>query len=401
MSKDTITQWKQAKSLADAQSLIDRGVLLGWDEARSLLRMLTDEEQATFVRYTAERMGERVDDRLAFELALESVFSLLSNAQQETLIESVIDGIFAVPTWSEVIQALVEIGLSTELSDSEHDSELNSVAVVLVCELGLALQDIAASQPEVGERAHQVLTKISTHLLSVSNSSNTVVRLSLIHYFGRMQHDRSAQGAFSKIMSRFGHTALDYLFTLLFNKKTEAISLQFLLENLPYVLEGDRFCQRIFFEAARQYMLKRPDRFTLFIQALSDRLLSDVYQDLSTARVSFMQHIVLLVRTASDVNHRRLGADLLAALSKFRNQAAFADILASLTDGRVPLRDSFRDLVRAASKAMAQASSDQQQVVVLRSSKRGRRPSFQRTEPIHSISQVVELAKHQSVALAS
>src|SRR5690606_26461565 len=108
-------------------------------------------------------------------------------------------------------------------------------------------------------KAQALLDHIATYLLSVSNTNSSCIRLSLLHYFGVTEHGSSNKLYFNRVMSRFGHTVLDHLFALLFRKKSEAVALQYLVENLPYVLGADRHSQRIVHETFKHYMLKEPE----------------------------------------------------------------------------------------------------------------------------------------------
>ena len=130
---------------------------------------------------------------------------------------------------------MVELALTAEVSDQENSESIFSSAVALVCELGSLLQEVEKAYPgELGERIHKLLEHISTYLLSVSNSSNNCIRLSLLSYFSNLERGLSHKPSFNRIMARFGHTILEHLFALLFfnNKKTEGVALQFLLDNL-------------------------------------------------------------------------------------------------------------------------------------------------------------------------
>ena len=54
---------------------------------------------------------------------------------------------------------------------------------------------------------------------------------------------------------KFNENLLQYIWEKqLFDKKTEGVALQYLLENLPFVLEGDNHCQSILHETLKFYM---------------------------------------------------------------------------------------------------------------------------------------------------
>src|SRR5690606_9680768 len=161
------------------------------------------------------------------------------------------------PNCDEACWPLVEIALSNELAEGTHDQDIFEMAVALVCELGISIQEYDRAYPGEFRRASALLDHIATYLLSVSNANSSCIRLSLLHYFGVTEHGAEQKICFNRIMSRFGHTVLDHLFNLLFRKRSEAVALQYLIENLPYVLEADRHSQKIVHETFKFYMLKQ------------------------------------------------------------------------------------------------------------------------------------------------
>ena len=268
-----------------------------------------------------------------------------------------------------------------------------AMAVVVACELGITVRDLALERTNIGPNAQPLLNHIATYLVSVSNSSSTCIRLSLMHYFGVTEHGLNDKVSFNRVMGRFGHTVLDNLFTLLFNKKSEAVALQYLQDNLPFVLLGDSHCQRVFHETARFYMLKNPERFALFLQTFSD-LLMGLGEEYDEARRTFVQHLGLLLRVTSNVNHKQLARDVLTVIGKFDSESGRDELINQFNTNPQLLRRSFRDIIQQVSTAMHQKQSIES-IVQLRSSRRGRKPSFSRVERVATIHQVAYLAQQE------
>ncbi|SMF34582.1 hypothetical protein [Pseudobacteriovorax antillogorgiicola] len=396
---EVTSSWKTAKNLDEAKNLVDMGVLLSWKDTRPLKKVLDNDGMQELVRYIAVRLAERVESRLPEEILIESLLVLLANSQEEVVLNAFLEELVQQPNPMEACETLVELAITAEISDSEHYEDIFSIAVALICELGNLIQSI---QQEYADdetlNTNKVLDHISTYLLSVSNSNNNCIRLSLVHYFGSLEKGKSHKPGFNRIMGRFGHTVLEHLFTLLFNKKTEAVALQFLLENTPYILEADNHCQKILHETWKYYMLKKPERFALFIQTLTGHLVSQPQNEQVLARRVFLQHLGVLLKIVSEVNHKDLGREIMCAIGAFAEDPFRNELIKILSNDK-GIRENFRNLV---GKLLDAQNAEQviDEADGFRSSKRGRKPSFAKADKTKPIYQATFLG-HQTVARAS
>lgn len=282
---DLPASWRSVKGLEEAKQLVDFGILLAWKDMKHVRKVLSDDELQDLVRYFAVRLAERVENRLPEEILIESVLIVMANTEDEEILNSFLEELLHQPNRMEACFTLVELAITAEISDIDHIDDIFAFAVALICELGNIIQTVEKEYPgELGDKSRKLLEHITTYLLSVSNSNNNCIRLSLIQYFGSLEKGLNHKPGFNRIMGRFGHTILEHLFTLLFNKKTEAVALQFLLDNIPYVLEADNHSQRILHETWKYYMLKKPERFALFIQTLTKHLVELPEDSISTCR---------------------------------------------------------------------------------------------------------------------
>lgn len=177
---------------------------------------------------------------------------------------------------------------------------------------------------------------------------------------------------------------LDHLFSLLFHKRSEAVALQFLLENLPYVFEADRHSQNIAHETFKYYMLKQPERFSLLIQAFADELVTKS-PEFEESRKTFLQYLAAMLRVASDVNHKQLAREFLSAIMKFAGHPYCNEVLTHIAgdeEVRKPFRDMLTQLRGGKTGSYIEAAHH------FRSSKRGRKPSFARAEGLGNLHQV-------------
>lgn len=391
--------WKEVQNLDEAKALVDQGILLTWKETKTVKKVLALPEQQELIRYFAVRLAERTEFRLPEEILVESLLVLLANSQEEVLLVSFLEELVQQPNQTEACETLVELAITSEISDQEHHDDIFSIAVALICELGNLLQEVKKQYgDQLSFDPQRILDHISTYLLSVSNSSNNCIRLSLVHYFGNLEKGLSQKPGFNRIMGRFGYTVLEHLFTLLFNKKTEAVALQFLLENTPAILEGDNHCQKILHETWKFYMLKKPERFALFIQTLTRFLASQPHESHMVARKVFMQHLAVLLKIVSEVNHKELGREIMSAIGSFSQDSFRNEILDILSKDK-SLRENYRLLV---TKILNCENADQvlDEADGFRSSKRGRKPSFAKANKTKPIYQATFLG-HQTTAKAS
>lgn len=395
---ESSSSWKAVKALDDAKALVDQGVLLSWKDVRSLKKSLDVNARQELVRYFAITLAERVESRLPEEILIESLLIFLANSQEEVILNAFLDELVHQPNPTEACEILVELAIAAEISDTEHYEDIFSIAVALICELGNLVQVMSKSQEDTYLDVVKVLDHISTYLLSVSNSNNNCIRLSLVHYFGALEAGQSHKPGFNRIMGRFGHTVLEHLFTLLFNKKTEAVALQFLLDSTPYILEADNHCQKILHETWKFYMLKKPERFALFIQTLTHHLVSQPTSQVTQARKIFLQHLGVLLKIVSEVNHKDLGREIMCAIGAFGEEPFRNELLAILTRDQ-GLRENFRLVV---GKLVDAENAEQvlDEADGFRSSKRGRKPSFAKTDKTKPIYQATFLG-HQVIAKAS
>lgn len=378
--------WKGTHSLEQACRLIDYGVLLKWRDMRTLRRAFTDADEEEVMRHLARRLVERHSVRLQTELLVESALIWMANAASEKLVNSFLEELFAQAGCEDACRVLVETALTLELTEISHGAEIFDMAVSLVCEMGISIHEYHKSYPGEFPKALSLLDHTATYLLSKSNVNSGSIRLSLLHYFGVIEHGAHHHHAVSRLMNRFGHTVLDHLFSLLFKKRSEAVALQFLIENLPYVLEADHAAQKIVHDTFRTYMLKQPERFCLFLQAFSDDLASREEMSFDIAKRQFLQHLAVLFRVVSEVNQRQLAGELIGGLSKFIGFPGLPVVVSAMTSDP-HMRPHFVELMR--STLGSQSSDDATgNVATFRANRRGRRPSFARAEGIGTMHQV-------------
>jgi hypothetical protein len=358
---------------------------------RTLRRAFSSADEEAVMRHFARRLVERFTVRLQTEILVESVLIWMANAASEKLVNIFLEELFAQAGCEDACRVLVEVALTLELADTSHGDEIFDMAVALVCEMGLSVFEYHKKYPGEFPKALSLLDHTATHLLAKSNVNSGSIRLSLLHYFGVVEHGTSHHLAVSRLMNRFGHTVLDQLFSLLFKKRSEAVALQFLIENLPYVLEADHAVQKIVHATFRTYMLKQPERFCLFLQAFADDLACREEASFNLSKQQFLQHLAVLFRVVSEVNQRQLAGELVTALSKFCDFSGLAMVLKDLQSDP-NMRTHFIEQIKQAVENPTSEEDAQGNVTSFRTNRRGRRPSFARAEGIGTMHQVYYLS---------
>ncbi|MBF0440660.1 MAG: hypothetical protein HQK54_02035 [Oligoflexales bacterium] len=386
--------WKSITSVDEAKILIDVGMILKWREMTYIRKQFGIEDQKEIIRHFALRLSERLEHRLSEEILVESILTLLANSSVDDLLGEFLSEILAQPNYVAISLELVQIAVAIDTSLLEHGEDIAAMGVAVVCELGLFLNQLYQSNEEDFKDADKLLTQISTYLLSVSNSSNSCIRLSLMNYFGRIEPAAKKQGL-NRIMGRFGYTVLEQLFTMLFNKKTEAVSLQYLLENTPYILEGDNHCQKIIHETWKFYLLKKPERFILYICTQADFLNSLNNTRYEHAKMIFLQHLHVLLRVLSEINHKGLSQEIITIMLKIESSRHKDQIINEILTDKV-IRTYLKDIIVKMKNGSKISDTDQS----VKASKRGRKPSFSRVEDCKTIHQIAFLGQ-QHIARAS
>jgi hypothetical protein len=98
-----------------------------------------------------------------------------------------------------------------------------------------------------------------------------------------------------------------------------------------------------------------------------------------------------MMRVVSNVNHKNLARELLNAVVKFHNWPIFAEVIDSIRSDEEIRRQFVVFLERALIEIGEVKETENDKVVAIRMSKRGRRPSFSKGETLGTMNQVAYL----------
>lgn len=386
--------WKEIVSLEEACQLIDTGILLSWRDMRHIKKTLSASDQIEIVRHAALRLSERYRDRFASELLVESLLVFIANQVNEEMISVFVDEVMNDPDRLEMIHGFATLALSLEMTEERRKDECFSIAVAILSEMGLRLHVGFRQDPEELKGAEVILESISTMLYSVSNANSPRTRLHLVHYFGIMAGLGEPVVKLNRVMNRFGYTVLDALFDQLFDKKTEAIALQFVVDNVPFLLLAGAEGQSIFAEILKNYLYKEPERFSLFLDVFSEILARReqvLVADGDEVKITWLKHLAQLFQLANEIDHNLLAKEIILAICKFEDLPFGRELLSRISkfNGVRPLfKEVATKLQSSSNKEMLFESYAQ-----FRSKKRGRRPSFSKADAINTLGQIVFLGE--------
>ncbi len=331
--------FKDVKSLTECKALIDSATLLQWQELKHLKKVLPLSDQATLVKNFIDALGNNSEDRLHAEIIVESLLLWFTYSCQESDVKSFLDTLVTQQKDDKLLKLFIEIALTADPTDQEHEEKIYCMSVMLICEIGINVYDLLASGICHFPQCENTLLYLNTYLQSVSNSNHFSIRLALFHYFGHTAALSSEKGLYPRIMNRFGHSVLDSLFEALFNKKTESVALHYLLNNIPYILAADHNCQKILHDTFKAYILKQPDHFNSFLQKLTENIQSGSYKDI--VNKTYIQHLGALFNVISEVHHSRLAKEILSNLLAFKESEHFVQLLTKIENSST-IRPEFK-----------------------------------------------------------
>jgi hypothetical protein len=386
--------WKDIVNVEEAYQLIDMGILLSWRDMRYIKKALSNQDQVEVIRHAALIFSERYTDRFASEILIETVLLWISSQVNEEMISVFVDEVMNDPDRLDMIHRFATLSISLEMTEERRKDGCFSIAVAIISEMGLRLHVGFRQDPEELAGAENILNSISTILYSVSNANSPRTRLHLVHYFGVMAGLGEPVEKLNRVMNRFGYTVLDTLFDQLFDKKTEAVALQFIVDNVPFLLLAGDQGQTIFSEILKNYMYKQPERFSLFLDIFSQSMAKReqvLVTDGEQVQITWLKHLAQLFYLANEIDHNFLAKDIILAICKFEHLPFGREILAKISkfDGVRPL---FKEV---ANKLQGSSNKDSlfESYAQFRSKKRGRRPSFSKSDSINNLGKIVFLGE--------
>lgn len=281
MSKDNhkLIKWTGVTDCSRIYELVDMGILLNYKTAKKVVKNFSTKESKDITRYISSRFLETYVTELQQEILLETLFSWISWMKSpEEGITSFLETLLETGNAEYNIKKFISVAVGMQLdvdedeAISEQSSQLFSIAISCICELGLSIKESIDEFSSLFKNVDSLLEYISTYLLSVSNTQNLKVRLSLINFFATIECDKEYKYYLSKVMCRFGYSTLEVIYLLLFKKHSETTAMQYLNDNLPSILGCNNTAIRGVYDIWKHYILKQPSAFCLFLKTFSSHM---------------------------------------------------------------------------------------------------------------------------------
>jgi hypothetical protein len=141
-------------------------------------------------------------------------------------------------------------------------------------------------------------------------------------------------------------------------------------------------------------MLKKPDRFCLFIHTLAQSLMLSDTSPLS--KQVFLKHLGVLLKMVSDLNNRDLGKEILTTIVSFEGVGFRDDLISRIRNDR-SIKPYFYLTLEKILKSNKYGSLNDALNNAYKTGKRGRRPSFAKFEGLKPMDQVSFLGQKQIV----
>ncbi|MDD9952466.1 MAG: hypothetical protein OXT67_12970 [Zetaproteobacteria bacterium] len=383
-------KWKSCTTPDEAHICLATGVIMTSTEARKIGKKWDDQTRMELVEVFVEVFCKRIAIGIGSGDVIENLVIWLFQHPMGPHIDHLLVKLVQEDVTGNRACQFSDIVIGLEYQEHSHSEEHFAYSIALLCELGLYLMQ--AHQSETLD-VHQTSIRkesvkhVTTHLISASNQSHMSIRLSLWHYFSKAVGLHYSQQDLDRIMCRFGHTIIDYVFMRLFDKKSENISLTFLLENLPLALNGSAESQAILHESLKSHLLKQTDRFVLFLQQFTDHITVKFHSQREIGE-TWLKHLVALFQIAIELNHRHLARDLILIMYKTRQEIYFEPIIKLLE--KIHMKPIYQEMLTKLKDAESLQKLESK-IHNFKAPKRGRKPSFSNPSQIHSLGQVALL----------
>ncbi len=373
-------QWKTVQSVSDAKRLIESHILIPPNYIFSLRKTFSLEDQAKLIYDMTCELSKFNYDKIIYRKMILNMIHILHKASSNKLINAILDSLMFDRNADVTVKVILEVILAQDLV--RQDEELFATAIAFVVDLGVGFKRL--DPQHLNKKIGKSISLISQALNYVSKSSDIRIRLSLLYYFCHIEAEEKNKPILKKILSRFGFSVLDQLFNWFFVKKTEQVSLVFFIEILPSILSLEGSFQEIINDIFKKFMLKDPSRFALFGSFFIDYLAEAHKEDVALQQ-TFLRHLGILYKIASDINQKILGISLLEIIKK--DAGPFKNELLQHLATSSSIRKNFR--------RMALDMRDGNKILKLEikpmfgKRKRGRKPSLSHLHHIGPCSQVV------------
>lgn len=275
---------------------------------------LTREQKYYLAKFTSDIIISKYLNNEKFNEYMFS-YCLFSSTEEDwhyskKLIENLFNKIYDENFIRKICENLFEI-VDQEFSIENNERNIAANCLALIVDIGISIFE-KNSKNESSKNSHDTIVEyITSNLLARGNINNIEIRIAIVYYLSRVEEKLKIN--LQKILSRFGQSLLEHIFTKYFSndEKSSQVAFIFLAEHLSNFLSGSAFLAEMGNSVLQNQMLKNPNEFINFIDDYSNSAKTNLEDS-----ISINIHLSFLLKKACEVNKPELIQGLLSIILK-------------------------------------------------------------------------------------
>ena len=266
-------------------------------------KLLLLEQKNNIAKFTCEIIKTKYLNNEKFIDHIYS-YSLLSTSESnnnyiEKLIEYLTlnsnDQIF-IKKICEVIFDIIEY----EIRTNNKDNYIIASYLSIIINIGIKTSKSTNKSDNDKNTSLHLVEFITSNLIAISNVNNIEIRVALVYYLSKISNNYNTN--LYKILSRFGQSLLEHIFSKYFlDKKNSDIAFLFLSEHLSKFISGSAYLAEMGNSVLQTQMLKKPIHFLIFIEKYLNEIITNI-NDMKTMTI----HIAFLLKKACEINKQEI-----------------------------------------------------------------------------------------------
>jgi hypothetical protein len=262
-------------------------------------KTLSKDQKYYIAEFTTDTIYSKYINTEKFNSILFSYFILSSSEENgyfskvliDILLKKTDDDIFT----KKICEVLFEI-IDQEFSIEENKRKVIAHCLSLVINIGInKFEENSKIKNKLNEN-NEIIDFITSSLLARGNINNIEIRIAIVYYLSRI--DNNSKINLQKILSRFGQSLLEHVFTKYFSEnETSKTAFLFLADHLKDFLSGSAHLAEMGNAVLQNQMLKNPVEFINFSDKYSDL----IYEKLDELK-SLNIHLSFLLKKSCEIN---------------------------------------------------------------------------------------------------
>lgn len=209
----------------------------------------------------------------------------------------------------KISETLIEI-TNEEFDNDKINEDLLAHCLTLLIEISIRCHNLKEINKYDRTQLESIVDYISSNIIAMCNINNIEIRIAAVI----LLHKISGKNNYNlqKILSRFGQSLLEHIFSKYFtDKETKGIAFTFLSEHFDIFLTGSPYLAEMTNSVLQTQMLKHDKKF---IQFLGEYI--NIIQNNLDLLKSFSIHLAFLLRRRCDLNKPELINEIIVLIFK-------------------------------------------------------------------------------------